>query len=162
MARGLRTIKLLTVLDDDASCFARGGNTGDGVSPRGADRGINLFYFAGTLRHFDKLLTGLGQLLAESLVALQLGIQHRRAQASGIDVALPVIPCDDAALAILIAASRQCIGYCSLMSAYFALRMMTKAMPIEISMATTNAMMNPVRSNTPSKNRVMMRKLTSE
>ena len=102
----LRSERLFSVLDDDAACFARGRETGDGVSPGGADGGDDLFHLAGALGHLPKFLLGLCQLVAETLVALQFSIQHRCAQATCIYVALPVISGNDAALAILIAASQ--------------------------------------------------------
>lgn len=110
MIQGLRPEYHLSVLDDDASCFTRGGNTGDGVSSRVADGNINLFYLACTLGLIPKFLLGLSQLIAETLVALQLGIEYRSAQAACIHIALPVVSGDDAALAILVAASQQCVG----------------------------------------------------
>ena len=42
----LASERLLSVLDDDASCFTRGGKAGDGVSLRGADRSDDFFHLA--------------------------------------------------------------------------------------------------------------------
>ena len=57
-----------------------------------------------------ELLSCLGELLTEPLVALQLCIENRCSQPTGIHVALPVVSGNHATLTILIAASQQLVG----------------------------------------------------
>ena len=57
-----------------------------------------------------ELLSCLGELLTEPLVALQLCVENRCSQPTGVHVALPVVSGDHATLTILVAASQQLVG----------------------------------------------------
>ena len=93
---------LLTALDDDAAGAGRGGCALQGVGRtvgHGHDAGC--LYGRRLARLLLELCTGLGQLLDEALMAANQLIEHRAGHAASIDVALPVVADEDAALAEL-------------------------------------------------------------